>query len=557
MTVYHVAPDGRDSNSGGPSDPFATFAPVSENGRYEVGSGDTIRVHGGTISIDEGETGVFWHADGLTVEAYGDDRPTIDASAFSNRSSSSVDSRPVLWFGRSENVTVRGLEIAYAPASPIKFEEVAMDAEFPFASIHDMKVGGHVVDCELHHCGLPLRWGKGRGGVAERVESYAHFGPTDESRGSVVGGDADGIQFTSGPDDAESHLGGAVIDCAMHHNSDDGLDLYRAAGIVVTGSVAYANGYRMNGESAGEAAGKGFKLGGTDPDFDTGGCLLLNSAAWGNGGVGIGFNGSNIANDVWNCTALDNRRKKGGGYDVECYTTDGPSGSNVDESTIYNTLAKGGINYFQTSLSDKEVERNNFDRFGTVRPDWSEFTFESVARDGAQNPKDWETFLRPTADSAAVDGGVPAPADTAGSRYYNVRVDPEYDGETPDIGAYQFEPRADEPDPEPEFSLDSAVVVDDAFVRRESDTPALVVGFRNTAPEPLSFEVPIVVAGERVDARPVSLGTLASGRLGRGDEGDAPVVDAVTYPLESDRSGTVRVGPVSFTFDASGGVVGN
>ena len=425
---YHISASGSDANPGTVEAPLRTFAPLSEDGAHELTGGETVVVHG-RVPISKGETLVCWDADDVIV------RGVADAELDCTNYSGTVDDRPVLWFGRSKNVMVRDLEIHHAPASPIKFEDVATDAAFPFDSIEAMKVGGHVFNCDLHECGLPLRWGQGRGGVAERVESYGHFGPRDESRGSVVGGDADGIQFTSGPDDAESHLGGAVIDCSLHHNSDDGLDLYRAAGIVIADSVAYANGYRLDGESGGEAAGKGFKLGGTDSGFDTGGCLLVNSAAWGNGGVGIGFNGANLANDVWNCTALDNRRKQGGGYDIETYSTGGPSESTVADSTLYNTLSKAGINYFGLSLGDTEVEGCNFDRHGTIRPDWSEFTFESTARDGAQTPTNPEAFLRPAGDSQAIASGVATPTDTAAAAHHG-HASTMAVGESPNIGAY-------------------------------------------------------------------------------------------------------------------------
>lgn len=438
MTVYHVAPDGSDANSGGESDPFATFAPVSEKGSHAVSSNDTIKVHGGTITIDEGETGVFWDAHGLTVEAYGDQTPLIDASPYRNRSGTNIDSKPVLWFGRSENVTVRGLEIANAPSAPVKFENVAADAPYPFTDVLDMKVGGYVVDCTFHHCGLGLIWTAGRGGIARRVESYAHFGPYDESLGSTVGGDADGITFTTYPSASEPHRGGAVIDCSTHHNSDDGVDFYRATGMLVRDSVSYCNGYTLDGEKAGESPGKGFKLGGDDSRFDSGGSAIYRCAAWGNGAPGIGFNGANLPCDVWNCTLFGNARVRGGDKDIELYTVDGPSGGQTHLSTFYNNVTELGVWAHETALDSARVRNNNFDVSGAVGTAFSEFDFRSTDIDASGNPIDSTNFLRLGDGSPAIDAGTATPTGTAAAERYGFDVLIDFDGSTPDQGAYEY-----------------------------------------------------------------------------------------------------------------------
>jgi len=398
--------------------------------------------------------------------------------------------------------------------------------------------------------------GRGRGGVAERVESYANFGPRDASLGSNVGGDADGIQFTSGPNDAESHHGGAVINCSLHHNSDDGLDLYRATGVVIKDSVAYANGYNLDGEKVGEAPGKGFKLGGGDEDFDSGGCLIANCAAWMNGAAGIGFNGSNLPSDIWNCTAFGNSRYRTREKDIEIYTLDGPSGNRTDESTFYNNIVEQGLMISHTSLSTDHVETNNFNNIGDVRTDFGDIDFRSTSVGRAGNPDDWSAFLQLEPESNVVDTGTPTPTSTSGDRYHNAATELDYVGDAPNKGADLHEGETDTTSSEPEFSLSPGVVVDDAFVRTDSGTASVVVGFRNISSDPISFEVPVVVGGEEADSQSVSIGTLSNGRLGRTDESDASVVEEVSYDVGSGtNAGAVRVGPVSFSFDSNGDAV--
>lgn len=553
MSVYHVASDGSDSNDGGESDPLRTFEPLAENGNIGLSDGDEVVIHG-TVPISNGETLTMWHADGVTIRG-ADGGAEIDCTNYDG----TVEERPVLWIGQSENITIRDLEIHHAPGHPIAFEKTATGASLPFGSINDMKVGGHVVDCSFHHNGLPLMWGEGRGGVAERVESYANFGPSDPDLGSNFGGDADGIQFTSGPNDAEAHHGGAVIDCSMHHNSDDGLDLYRATAVIIKNSVAYANGYNLDGEKVGEAPGKGFKLGGGDEDFDSGGCLIYNCAAWMNGAPGIGFNGSNLPNDIWNCTLFGNARVRGGDKDIEMYTRDGPSGNHVDKSTVYNTIAELGVWTHETDLDTDRVEHNNFDAQGDVQRNFEDVDFRSVSVDDTGNPTDWERFLKLTSDSPVIGAGKPTPTETPADRYHNGAVELEYDGDAPDLGAYQFESTSSEPepDPKPEFSLDSDIVVDEAFMTVDSDaTPTVVVGFRNVSQSVQTLDVPITVDGEAVENRSVSLGTLTNGRFDRAESVDHPMTGAVRYSLESASDPrNVHVGPVSFSIDSDGNAV--
>lgn len=548
--MYHVAPDGDDSNGGGESDPFATFAPVSEDGSHSVSPGDTIKIHGGTVSIDEGETGVFWDADGLTIEPYGDGTPVVDASPYGDRSDTNVESKPVIWIGRSTDVTIRGLEIVGGPAESVKFENCAKSASVPFASVDDMKVGGHVVDCTVHHCGLPLMWGEGRGGVAERVEAYANFGPEDPDLGSNLGGDADGIQFTSGPNDAEAHRGGAVIGCSLHHNSDDGLDLYRASGMVIRDSVAYANGYDLNGEKVGEAPGKGFKLGGGDTDFDTGGTIIHNCAAWMNGAPGIGLNGANLPCDIWNNTAFGNARVRGSG-DIELYTKDGPSGMQTDRSTVYNNIAEQGVATFETNLQEERTESNNFDVSGSVTTVLSEYGFASTATDDAGSPTEWSSFLRLTDGSPAIDAGTATPADTPANQYHDGATELDFSGTAPDMGAYPFDSGGGA-----DYSLDTGVVVDNAFVRNHGGSHDAVVSFRNVTDSPVSVSVPVLVDGQEVATRSVSLGTVSRQRPTTIDDSEPPVTRAVEHALDlSGGAVTVRIGPVTFQVDADGTAV--
>lgn len=162
--------------------------------------------------------------------------------------------------------------------------------------------------------------------------------------------DADGFaaKLTCGP--------GNVFDgCVAYHNADDGFDLYAKletgpiGEVVIRNSVAYSNGFLLDGTSAGN--GNGFKMGGSNMP---GGHRLENSYAFFNKSKGID---SNSCPDlqVENCISYNNLR-----YNVAFYT-------NLEQNTAYQ--AQGLISFKDASIPGGDAsEADEFKPKGNQDP---------------------------------------------------------------------------------------------------------------------------------------------------------------------------------------------
>ena len=177
---------------------------------------------------------------------------------------------------------------------------------------------------------------------------------------------------------------GNVFDgCIAHNNADDGWDLFAkvqsgAIGVVtIKNSVAYANGYLLDGTNAGN--GNGFKMGG---DSMTGYHILYNCVAFDNKSKGIDSNScpdiqismstsfNNEANNValYTNTAANTDYSASGILSFRTQNTDNAENiklvGNQDSTKVYQST-----NYFWRSASGESKDAST-----TVTSDW----FESV-----------------------------------------------------------------------------------------------------------------------------------------------------------------------------------
>ncbi|SEF52341.1 fibronectin type III domain-containing protein [Lachnospira multipara] len=177
---------------------------------------------------------------------------------------------------------------------------------------------------------------------------------------------------------------GNVFDgCIAHNNADDGWDLFAkvqsgAIGVVtIKNSVAYANGYLLDGTNAGN--GNGFKMGG---DSMTGYHILYNCVAFDNKSKGIDSNScpdiqismstsfNNEANNValYTNTAANTDYSASGILSFRTQNTDNAENiklvGNQDSTKVYQST-----NYFWKSASGESKDAST-----TVTSDW----FESV-----------------------------------------------------------------------------------------------------------------------------------------------------------------------------------
>jgi hypothetical protein len=284
--TFHVAPDGDDGNPGTKKRPFRSLKPLATNHDGDVQNGDTVYLHGGTHNWSERAS--FYEIHDLTITAAADERPTIDASEIDG----DANSNGALQFFQCNHCLVNGIEFTEAPGPGIDF---------------DKSKNPVVEGCVIHHCGgAGIQLTKCAGGAIRGCEVFAGFGPKPGNGGSVVGGDADGLQVTGSSDSPGVDT---ILEYNIaHHNSDDGFDFYHAKNLVIRYNVAYANGFGLDGEPAGKAPGKGIKLGASGVSGD-GGHRVHNNAAWSNGHAGIGWNGADVPVDCYNNTCVGNGRK--------------------------------------------------------------------------------------------------------------------------------------------------------------------------------------------------------------------------------------------------------
>jgi parallel beta-helix repeat protein len=279
---YFLAPWGSDANPGTRSAPFATLAPVANDGDYEAEAGAEVVFRAGTYRFDTSDA--FSRQDGLTVRTDGEGRVTIDGTRYD----ADVQAGGLLQFFRCRDVTVRSLELRNAPGAAIKFVRSTRPT---------------VVNCLAHHNGnAGVYYGDTAGGTIRRCTVYGNYSP----EGHVPGGASDGIAVTAA--DGRRSVGGLIERCDVHHNSDDGIDLFHARDVVVRYNRAWANGFGTDGEPVGEAPGKGIKLGAPRSRND-GGHVVHSNLAWFNGHAGIGWNGANRPVACVNNTCVFNGRK--------------------------------------------------------------------------------------------------------------------------------------------------------------------------------------------------------------------------------------------------------
>lgn len=209
--------------------------------------------------------------------------------------------------------------------------------------------------------------------------------------------DADGFsaKFTIAP--------GNVFDgCVAYCNADDGWDLYARvssgpiSSVTIQNSVAYKNGYLVDGTNAGN--GNGFKLGGENL---AGGHILKNSLAFENKANGIT---SNSCPDVkiYNCTSYKNQAAN-----ITLYT--GVASLDTDFEVKGLISYKGGaadeIKAQGTQDKSKYDNATNYYDGKGVSDDWfKSLKFAGAVARKADNTIDMQGYLELT-DKAAKDAG--------------------------------------------------------------------------------------------------------------------------------------------------------
>jgi len=246
---------------------------------------------------------------------------------------------------------------------------------------------------------------------------------------SSGGGNADGFVGES--------AGGTVFeDCVAYGNSDDGFDLWRGENEVIRGCVAYDNGYDPDGNEAGD--GNGFKLGG---GATSGGHRIERCVSYRNAARGFHYNEADIPIEMVNCTAWQNPTNF---WFAEV------------EHVLRNNLSAEGGETLGTVVDDAYNSWN----LGITSP--------SFASTDPTSPD----FLRLSTDSPAIDVGTD--------------VGLSYNGEAPDLGAYETESTAT--DTTTAAALNVATRADDGTIAFQSGALMAHDGAGWVAPTPRYYD---------------------------------------------------------------------
>lgn len=379
MTTYYVDPQGSNDNSGDSVDsPFADFGPI-EGG--VLSAGDTVKVLDGTFNLTPSIdlTGISGQSDSrIVIEPYQNATPTLDFGG--------ADGSGFVVTG-SDYVTIQGLELTNCGHHGIKVHDDANFNSFRNLEIHNFGFGSSPGGSGIIGAGL-----NAKGPNDTLIEGCLIY----DSHGGSGG---DGLHITRGATNT------TVRDTEIHHCSDDAIDFKGASPhdpdepALFERVICRDSGQNLDGSVTGD--GNGFKFG--DSDERSGGHKLVRCVAFRNDSRGIGNPSVDVPVTLWNCAAVEN-----GSQNI--YLTDGAA------HEIVNSLAQGGSGWDVRLSGSATVTTCNFrDDGGNFNADWG-CTFKSTDPSSSD-------FLVPADGSKAIDAGTD--------------VGLAYNGDAPDLGAYE------------------------------------------------------------------------------------------------------------------------
>ena len=410
--TYYISPSGNDSNPGTLSQPFFTL----NKAWSVVSAGDIVYMRGGTYSWGASVTTLNSKSGSsgnlIKISAYPNEQPVIDYSDVT--------------FGRDVNaITITNSN--YIHIKGIRFTHLEQEPGYDVGRGLLLRSG--VSNCifeqlEIDHIGGP---GITIGDNSDNnlfLNCDSHHNADPYSPAPYDGGD--GIQSGS-----ETSTNNMIIGCRFWSNSDDGLDLRGTGGVyLIQNCWSFRNGYIPDTWTTG-GNGDGFKLGGKWNAYPPTNDILktiTNSLAWDNRVTAFSPE-QDYANSVQGVAMYNNTAfRNGEGFNC--------ARDNPETDIVRNNIAyKNGSNWSYVSITVHD--HNSFDIPIAV----SEADFVSVDATGADGPRQSDgslpdiNFLKLAAGSDFIDAGVD--------------VGLPYSGNTPDLGAFEFQ--TDSPPPSPMY----------------------------------------------------------------------------------------------------------
>ena len=393
---FFVSTSGNDSNDGSIDHPFATIPKAVSL----VAAGDNIYLRGGThnysatITISSSISGTEGNL--ITLQNYQNEVPVLD---FTEQPSGDAYKGIAL---NGNYWHLKGFIVQYAGHNGVR----VLGAH----NILERLITRSNGDTGLH-LHAPASYNQ-----VINCDSYLNYDPEE------YGEDADGFG-AKGPTDDSSSLGpgNAFRGCRAWNNSDDGFDFWHAgAGVTVEDCWAWRNGDNVWGDSPFTGNANGFKLG-----HGAGAHILIRCVAYDHRVHGIDINGNVTGVKVYNCTCAGN-----GGDD---FFFDYSTGAHE----LRNNLSYlGGV----TMDSGVDDQYNSWNGFTVTAADFASLdckmdpivdpaAYDNADSNGIDQPRGPDgglpalSFLRLNRASLLVDGGID--------------VDEPYEGDAPDLGAFE------------------------------------------------------------------------------------------------------------------------
>jgi hypothetical protein len=249
---YHVAPDGKDTDSGSLHAPFATIRRAQES----ANPGDTVFIRGGIYRMNERQITTTARNRALVIcltksgkpgrrinyFAYQDEKPVFDFSDVKPR-----DLRVTAFNVSGSHLHLKGLAVTgvqvtiTAHTQSICFDNQGSDNLYERLEMHD----GQAIGFWL---------GRGSNNLVLNCDAYRNY---DHTSGNKRGGNVDGFGFHV----PKGSVNNVFRGCRAWFNSDDGFDLISTREpVLIENCWAFYNGFGPEFERLGD--GNGFKLGG-------------------------------------------------------------------------------------------------------------------------------------------------------------------------------------------------------------------------------------------------------------------------------------------------------
>jgi hypothetical protein len=401
-TTYYVSPDGKDSNPGTRSQPFATW----QKGFLAAEAGDTLFIRGGTYRPDGIGMKIFDSEFfcGVTIKnksgkpgepihviAYPGEKPVLDCSSIVQ---SGYCAGIVLY--ECNYWELKGLEVTHASQQP------RYGAFGVYLNSSDFNVLDQIVSHDNGGSGIRVGY-ESEGNLIINCDAYNNYDLYSTAGGKAYhGGNADGIEVSDIFGRAGNERVNTLIGCRSWHNSDDGYDFFRCDGVLIMKNCwAWNNGYD-------EGDGDGFKLGSTrissvKPMRFLSGCLSFSNSA-----IGFDQNEADVAMCLTDCIAYKNGTH---GYNFQYF--------NLPDTLKYNISYENGR---KDLFGSDQIQEHNSWQTGVKIKDSD---FESVIQSGLDGPRlrDGQLppvkFLRLKENSPVVKAGLTKKLLTKYEKGYN------------------------------------------------------------------------------------------------------------------------------------------